>query len=338
MFFILKIDVNLKYMRYSTEYLRLKLIKKRCVFSVLALVLLMSGCGEQSEKVPQTNLAQSFRLSDGLEMSLIPPDNFTITAEHFGFAQAESFTRIKISEIETPYASYIAILTKQNLLKNKVELLNSEQIKVGNAWCTLLTLRENIAGTYFEKRWLISGDKLSSIKIAASYPEGAAQALKQKIKESLLTLSVNTDDNKRIYTGLPFNLAATPDFKVKTRFANSIVLQSIDDTKKSNLVVISHGKTKTVIEDTQQLADHFLKNNKNFEYVEIIKNNTIKQDGMPALATTAYAENKDQKYWLYQVLVYQKERFLLVQGQSLKENKLQFSQSVNELLTHLKFK
>lgn len=333
MFFILKIDVNLIYMRYTTENLILKMIKKIFVFSSLALMLVMNGCWAQSEKAPQ-----AFRLSDGLEMSLIPPDNFTITAEHFGFAQAESFTRIKISEIETPYASYIAILTKENLLKNKVELLKSEQVKIQNAWCTLLTLRENIAGTYFEKRWLISGDKLSSIKIAASYPEGAAQALKQKIKESLLTLSVNTDDNKRIYTGLPFNLAATPDFKVKTRFANSIVLQSIDDTKKSNLVVISHGKTKTVIEDTQQLADHFLKNNKNFEYVEIIKNNTIKQDGMPALATTAYAENKDQKYWLYQVLVYQKERFLLVQGQSLKENKLQFSQSVNELLTHLKFK
>jgi hypothetical protein len=330
--------MNLKYMRYTTEYLRLKVIKNSFVFSVLASVLLMSGCWDQSEKVPQANLVQSFRLSDGLEMSLIPPDNFTITAEHFGFTQAESFTRIKISEIETPYASYISVLTKENLLKNKLELLNSEQIKIKGAWCTLLTLRENIAGTYFEKRWLISGDKLSSIKIEASYPEGAGQGFKQKIKESLLTLSVKTDDDKRIYTGLPFNLTETTNFKVKKRFANSIVLESIDDTKKSNVVVISHGKTKTIIDDRQQLANHFLKNNKNYEDVEIIKNNEIKQAGIPALATTAYAENNDQTYWIYQVLVYQKERFLLVQGQSLKEDKRQFSESVNELLTHLKFK
>ncbi|NRA55345.1 MAG: hypothetical protein HRU23_14470 [Gammaproteobacteria bacterium] len=306
--------------------------------AAITVISLISGCWSQSETRAQANLAQSFYISDGLEVSLIPPENFRITPENNGFSQVENFSRINISEIEIPYASYTTILTEEYLLKNKQQLVDTQEVKINDILSTLITLRENISGTFFEKRWLIFGDKLSSIKVEASYPEGATTQFKKKVEQSLLTLSVTTEPDKRLYTGLPFNLTATADFKIKKRFANSIVLRSSDETNKTDFVVISTGRTKTVIDDIQQLADHFLKNNKRYDEVEIIKNKMIKLDNIPALATTAYAEHKGQTYWLYQVLSYQKERFLLIQTQSTKKNKQQFSEQVNKLLTHFKFK
>ena len=59
---------------------------------------------------------------------------------------------------------------------------------------------------------------------------------------------------------------------------------------------------------------------------------------MPALATSAYLEFKDKPVWIYQVLVYQKDKFLLIQAQTPKEDRKQFALQVNELLKQFEFK
>ena len=314
------------------------MIKRLNTLALASSLILLSACSSTSDELKEINSPQIFRISDGIEVALIAPIGFNITQEHYGFAQAESFSRIKISEVESPLANYLSSLTKENLLKNKLQLRNSEQINVSGALCTLMTLRQNIAGTYFEKLWLIAGDNLSSIQVEASYPEGANSQLKQAIKNSLLSLSVATEQTNRLYTGLPFMFTNTPEYKVKQRYANSIVLLPLEKTDRQESVVVSHGVTKQPIENIKQLSEHFLKKGKHYKNVEILKNEMIKINEIPALLTTAYVDLNEKPSFVYQVTSYQKEKFLLLQGQSPKENKTQFKNKIDELLKHFKFK
>jgi len=315
-----------------------KIMKRLNTMALAGSLILLSACSSTSDELKEVNSPQIFRISDGIEVSLIAPIGFNITQEHYGFSQAESFSRIKVAEKEASYNSYLSSLTKENLLKNKLLLIKQEQVDISGALCTLMTLRQNIAGTYFEKLWLIAGDSLSSIQVEASYPEGANSQLKQAIKNSLLSLSVTTEQTNRLYTGLPFMFTETPEYKVKQRYANSIVLLPLESKDNQESIVISHGVTKQPIENIKQLSEHFLKKGKHYKNVEVLKNEMIKINEIPALLTTAYVDLNEKPSFVYQVTSYQKEKFLLLQGQTPKENKTQFKNKIDELLKHFKFK
>jgi len=297
----------------------------------------LSACSGTHNQLTELNSLQIFRISNGIEAALIAPIGFNLTQEHYGFVQAESFSRIKISEIESPLTNYLSQLTKENLLKNKLQIKNQEEVKVNGATCHLFTLRQNIAGTYYEKKWLIAGDELSTIQVEASYPEGASNSHKQNILKSITSLAVKTDKAHRIYTGLPFKFSDTANFKLTTRFSNSIVFSPLDDKKKQN-VTFSHGATKNDIEDIKQLSDHFLKNSKSIKELEILSNEMIKINNIPAFSSTAYAMINEEPVYIYQVVAYQSKRFLLMQGYSIKSGKTEFKAEVDELLKNFEYK
>lgn len=304
---------------------------------LITLLLLVNACSEAPEPDEQ-NLPQTFRISDGIEVTMVAPAGFSLTQEHYGFVQRESFSRIQISEKEVPSETYLKSLTKENLLKNKLQLIEQSEIDIHGAICNQFKLRQNIAGSYYEKIWIIAGDQLSSIILEASYPEGSSNKHKQAIKESLLNFSVKTDANKRLFTGLPFELTETPEFTIKQRYANSIVLLPLSEAQKESSISISHGKTDKEIEDIQQLSEHFLINSQHYHHVDIMKNDMIKLDNMPALASSASVELNGVDTVVYQVVSYQKQQFLLIQAQMPREHSEKMIRQTNFLLKHFKFK
>lgn len=304
----------------------------------LAIIIILIGACTDTSAPQSSNLPQTFRISEGIEVNLVAPTGFNLTQEHYGFAQAESFSRIRIDEKALPYIPYTNSLTKEILLKNQLQLVKQEQIDIHGSICTLLTLRQGIAGTYFEKLWLIAGDDLSSIQIEASYPEGSNQKHRSAIKASLLSLSVTTDENKRIFTGLPFLLKGTPGFLVKKRFTNSVLLLPVAEEDTSISLVISHGATKQSVEDIQALSEHFINNSKHYKNIDILTNEMIKLNNIPALATRVNVKINELPIQVYQILSYQKDRFLLIQAQSPKDKGSELRIMVDELLEHFEFR
>ncbi len=313
------------------------MIKRIQVAVIYFSFLVVVACTDKVDPLGE-NLPQTFRISEGIEISLIAPAGFSLAHEFYGFSQVASFSRIQVTEKEYPFDAYIKSLTKENLIKNKFQLLKHEQIDVSGSLCTLLTLRQNIAGTYFEQLWLIAGDKLSSVQVEASYPEGANKKHKQAIKQSILTLSVASDDSKRLFTGLPFSLSSLPHFKVKRRFLNSVVLLPISRDDAGQVLVLSHGAVKEPVDSIQELSDHFIKTGKLYENVQIINNEMIKLANIPALMTTASAEIDGEKTWVYQVLSYQKERFFLLHASSPYVDHAELLEQITELLEGFQFR
>ncbi|KPV96566.1 hypothetical protein AN214_01387 [Pseudoalteromonas sp. P1-9] len=307
--------------------------------STLALALsltFMGACSSTSDQQNNETLTQTFRVSQGMEVQLEKPQGFKLTREHYGFVQPETFSRIKVNEVEVPYEQYLTNLTTENLLKSQLQLLKTENVVVNGANCTLLTLRQIIAGTYYEKLWLVAGDSLSSLKIEASYPESSNKQHKDVIKQSLFSAAVQTDDDARLYTGLPFLFTGIDNFKIVQRNLNSVVLVSENFPNAS--VVVSHGKLSSEMENIESLSHHFLNNSKSLSDVEITKDEPIKIDGIPAIATQAYVTKGDLPAWVYQVTSSQKGKFLLIQALSNKVDRKPFSKELESLISQFKFR
>ncbi len=312
------------------------MIKPLPTLALAVSLSLLGACSSTSDQPKSEPLVQTFRISQGMKVRLQKPEGFKLTKEHYGFVQPETFSRIRINEVEIPYEQYRAKLSADNLFKNQLQLINSQQVEINGANCTLLTLRQVIAGTYYEKLWLIAGDNLSSLQIEASYPESSSKQHKNAIKQSLYSIAVQTNDNARLYTGLPFMLTNTVNFKLVQRNINSVVL--ISNNYPDASVVISHGKLSSEIQNTEKLAHTFLNNSKSLSEVEIINSMPAKVGGIPAIATEALAIKNDKSAWIYQVTSSQKSKFLLIQALSKKENKDGFKKDLQTLLDKFKFR
>lgn len=312
-----------------------------------SLLVCLTACSstrnlESSAPQIENDQPQRFILNDGLQVSLIPPAGFTLTPEHYGFAQPESFSRIKVYEVEVPYKTYTSRITKETMAENKLQWVEQKDVEVANAVCKLTVLKQAIAGTVFDKQLLICGDNLSSVVVETSYPESANKIHRQAIFDSMTSLNVNTDENLRIFTGLPFKLNATPGFKITKRFANSIVLQSLEDNSKENssdesVVVISHGTTDATSID--ELAINLITKGYSPESIEILTNSASKLDGISALTTSFYTKNRrGEAVWIKQILSYQNKRFLLIQSRAPQHKQSVLEAQVNALIEQFEFK
>jgi hypothetical protein len=311
---------------------------------LVALVSLwFSACGINSlpksidaAQIAEPIQAQRFVLNDGFQVSLEPPIGFNLTPEHYGFVQPESFSRIKVYEIEVPYQKYLASLTKENLALIKLQLVKQQKTNVANATCHLIELKQIVAGTVFDKQLLICGDELSSVVVEASYPESANKIHRQAIYKSVNSLLVNVENKLRLFTGLPFKLTDTPEYNISKRFRNSLVMLPLSDSSGKSSVVISHGASENTT--INQLAEFLISSGSSPENIEILTNEEAKLDKIPALATTAYVNVAGETYWMKQVLSYQDNRFLLVQTRAPKIDKEITNQKLENLLRHFEFK
>ena len=314
-------------------------IKKLIVTSLLACLTACSSTHSVKNNIRQdkTTQPQRFILSEGLHISLIPPSGFTLTREHYGFVQPESFSRIKAYEVEVPYKMYTSRINKQAVTENKMQWVKQEDIKIADAICRQISLKQVIAGAVFDKNLLICGDELSSVVVEASYPESASKQHRQAIFESIASLNINADKNLRLFTGLPFKLSATPGFKITKRFTNSIVLKATEENALNSTVVISHGTAEA--ESVDELAVHLLTKGYPPEDIQIVSSEQLKLDGIPALAIKAQATlGDDEVYSIEQVLSYQQGRFLLIQARTRNGKETYSENSFKALLNEFNFK
>ena len=146
----------------------------------------------------------------------------------------------------------------------------------------------------------------------------------------MTSLNVNAENSLRFFTGLPFKLTSTPDYKITKRFRNSVVLQPLSDESGKNSVVISYGTSENTT--VGQLAELLISKGNAPEDIEILTNEQAKLQNIPALETTAYINVSGETYWVRQLLSYQDNRFLLVQTRAPKVDKVTTNEKLENLL------
>lgn len=306
---------------------------KNSKIALLFLFTLTAGC--QLTTNNQVN-QQRFQLSKGLDVKIDVPNDYAIAADFLGFENRSTLSKISFEEITSPLPAIKETLTEEAFEKIQLEFINEEEVNVDNVSAKLLTLKQAINGIYFEKLWLVTGDNLSTVRVTASYPESKKSTIGEQLRASLLSTKLHLKIEERVFTGLPFELAATAPFEITKRAANSIVLKEpeIDAT-----VVISHGKINEQNKgNVEELAQFFIDSTRSLSNVEILKRDSIKIASLPANRVQAYAKQSTNDLWFCQLLITHNEKFALIHATSKKENKEEAEKSLYNLLENFRFK
>jgi len=278
---------------------------------------------------------QRFQLSPGLDIKINVPVNYSIAPDFLGFENNDLISKIMVEEITSPLSVVTAQLNEQAFNKVQLEFINSENITIDSRQATFITLKQAINGVYFEKLWLLTGDELSSVKIAASYPESKRENTGQELKRSLLSTALKIDMQKRIFTGLPFTFNTNNYYQIAMRASNSIVLKATEDNAS---IVFSHGKVHAKDENKESLSQFFIDSAKSLENIEVLSRDTIKVSGLPAQRVIAYGQKEGEDIWFSQTLVISGDKFTLIHAMSPKDKKITASDELDKLLKTFSFK
>ena len=140
----------------------------------------------------------------GTDIAITPPAGFTPATSFTGFQQVETFSTIKIAQLEQPYAEALLEANQQRADTSGAPVPDSLSLRVGEREAQLFALKTNISGETFNQWLLIIGDAHRSISITATYPDWAAATMSDPLRESLLSAQWLRSAQQQLFYDLPF--------------------------------------------------------------------------------------------------------------------------------------
>ena len=258
-------------------------------------------------------------LVPGTKVALEPPPGFTPETQFPGFRNATGAS-IMVTEIPGPIDKLREGLTKSGLAGRGMTLLETSDVKVDGRDAQLFRVTQAAQGIAFEKWVVVFGTANDSVFILATYPESEAEALREPMKQAVLSARWNRDAVIDRFAGLPFRVAETATLKIANVISNSVVLteggvQGLA-TPDSPFLVVGASISEVDLTDLKSFCEARLKQIEQVSGVENLTGRATKVDGLPAYELTADAADKNSGMPLrvYQLVIAAGNRYFLAQG------------------------
>ena len=308
-----------------------RIAKRQVTQAIVALLLTLPGL-LAAENIP------------GTDITLSPPANFITATSFVGFQQIETFSTIKIAQLEQPYAEALLEANQQRADTSGAPVPDSLSLRVGTREAQLFALTTKISGETFNQWLLIIGDAHRSISITATYPDWAAATMSDPLRESLLSAQWLRSAQQQLFYDLPFVVSETADLKFTKRTANMLILADAPPTGSvqttTPAMVIGHLTSDTPIIDIKAFSHAQLAKLKTIELVDLVNEGEVKVDGIRAYKITATARSVATGDILSfgQILAFQEYRYLLIH-QSVREAAFgAYEAQFAEVVASLRFK
>jgi hypothetical protein len=134
------------------------------------------------------SFAQAVRVP-GTNVTLAPPEDFSIAKQYPGFERPEVQASIMVTELPGPAADMILGMTEPTLAAKGVALISASDAVINGKPARLLHVRQKTTRGEALKWILIAGDAKTTIMIVGTFTEGVSSGIGDSIKQSLLTTS-----------------------------------------------------------------------------------------------------------------------------------------------------
>jgi hypothetical protein len=260
----------------------------------------------------------------GTAVSIAPPAGFKASKFFTGFEQTESGASMMVTEIPVPQNAQqeaIAKLSSAATLKTKgISLISSQDTTVDGHRGKLLLVSQSFRGIPFLK-WIIvlaKGDR--ALMVVAPFPESQSQRLREPLRQAILNLKWQPDNQKSQLEGLPFMLQEQGDLKISVRMSNTVVL-----TKNAAqpplppsdpLLVVGVAYQEMQIPDIAQFARTRLQQTPQIRDLTEVSGDRKTIAGQKAFEIVAQAYDAETKTPLtvYQVIIATDKTYYIVQG------------------------
>ena len=257
----------------------------------------------------------------GSKINMIAPKEFAVATSFLGFQQAETNSSVLIMDIPGPFAEVSKGLTKENLLKQGVQVETIESIILNGVPGVLITGEQTAYDVVFRKYSLAFGTDKESILINGIAPKGNLE-LEQAVKDALLSTVYHADKVLTPLDSVDFKISIQgTDFVFAKSMANMLIynrdgkIPSETDDKAS--LVVAKAFSKVDITDKKEFATNRIK----VLPVQITKINAIvpiEINGLSGYEITAEGVDRKtgKKEQAYQVMLFVDKSYYILFGSS----------------------
>ena len=194
----------------------------RVALPALLLIFVPGLIAQQSP--PGTSPGEPYAEIPGTRISLQIPAGFSLAEGFPGIVRADYEAAVVTTEIASPIQQVLSGMTAEELAKEGMTLLRSEQIAVSGMQATLLHASQREPGGVTRKWLVLFGDEKLTVLLAASAPETLEPIVGRILEECLRTARWDPSKAIDLYAGLGFSLRESEIFEIRGRRPGGVLL------------------------------------------------------------------------------------------------------------------
>ena len=256
----------------------------------------------------------------GTKIEIVPPAGFSKAERFTGFISEETGASIMIVELPVDYSKISSGFTKEGFASKGMKLLNQEKASFGEFKGNLFLLSQESNGITYHKWTGAFGDEKTSYIINGAFPSELQETLSETMKQSVLSARITTKQGG-LGSALKFKVSSVGDMKISSEFANSLILskggkfpsKKPDDPR---MVIAPSISYKMAIKDRKAFALSSFNRRPIFKDTKAQQTSSVRINGLPGFETvgTGIRTSSGKKYFLYQVVVFEKYDYYVMIG------------------------
>lgn len=282
---------------------------------ILTLALLAAAPAARSEEG-----GKDVERVPGTRVSLAPPEGFTPARAFPGFHRPDAGASILVNELPTPIDAIRPSLTAEVLARGGVTLQEAAETEMAEREAVLLNATQEAMGARFEKWMAVFGDAEGSVMVVATFPQAAAEALRDPLRQAVLSARWDPALEVDPLEGLPFAFTAHGELAVSGRTSGMVTLTEGGAqgpvAAQDPFIVIGASIAEGDLSDLEGFARHRVTQTAEIQGLGNVRGEAVTVGGLPAYELTADAVDPDSGTPLrvYQLVVADGGRYYLVQA------------------------
>lgn len=276
---------------------------------VLLLIAACAANGQQPVTVP------------GTQVSIVPPPGWIASDTFTGFQNNSLGASIVVTDMNgAPYSQTTAGFTKEAMAQRGMELISKSPATFGSYSGLFMVVRQVAGGETYAK-WLVCfGDESRSVSVVATVKQALQDQVKNAAVTSIMSARIQTNATADQFAGLNFAVQAREPYKLAKRLQNTLLFthkgQIPGPSPTSPLFVVGSSPGLPKITDQEAFAKNRAKQTETLTDINIYQSAKIALDELPGIQLMATATDTQTKtpMLLYQVILFDKDRYYLVQG------------------------
>jgi hypothetical protein len=267
------------------------------------------------------SFAQAVRIP-GTNVSLAPPEGFSVASQYPGFERADIQASIMVTELPVAAPDMVRSMTGPALATKGMVQISARNTIINDRPARLLHVRQKASGAEVLKWILVTGDARTTIMIVGSFVESGSPRISEIIQQSLLTASWGSAASPSPFEGLPFRITPTAKLKLAHRMSNMLMLTESGTAGSPGsteaLYIAGHSLGRAQIADVQKFAESRARQTTLITNVTNFAGRALQVAGLDAyeLEADAIDARSGRAMRLYQVIIPDETGYFILQGLS----------------------
>jgi len=305
----------------------LKKVLGNALTAALSIYLIAQPCrAEAPKELPASNppakpagAGAALAVVVGTRVCLPMPAGFIAADRFTGFQNRSNGASIAVSEIPGPFDKVTAGFDAEHLKTKGMTLVSKEVMEVGGYPGVVLQVTQEGFGAKWRK-WLVAFGDTETVLLTATWPESLTSALQATLKEALLQVKWDRNQEVDPAAGLTYSITPSPPLKFTKRLQNMLLFTQSGDLEVrapgNPMFIVGPSIAELDIPDHSGFARKRLEQMAELQNFDITSEQPVTISGLSGVEIVASATDArtGRPKSVYQTILFGNKVYYLMQG------------------------